>query len=305
MTLIEVMVSSAVFAVTFGGMLMGQKIARYHAEKSLISFVITHHSQGLLEAIQSYSYESVDYRTNGVSFALHPEAVKANYNTKDSGVYNEDGTELIPGGQLPEESLTLLYHPTALGNQPTALAPFIRNATLQNNNRLMGPENSEDVSLTASPADGLYKIKASEQARNTFAKNGKGQEKYFFMDDVDDFDGYQETQEILPKVFVTFDISVSGIYDNVEDYPHTLLTTNPMPQKRYSVMQEEMSVSHFQSKVHGGSDPNARTVAADYYNKMLFKKITVLATWTYPPGSNKTHRLVMDGGKMNPSGDAQ
>ena len=300
-TLIEVVIASAVFVITFGGMLVGQKMARHHAENSLISFVVLHHSQGLIEAIQSYRYQDPTYSNAGSAFNEHPNNTNsASYVSDKSGVY--DDTLTTREIALPEESLGLRYHPTTKGS--TALVPFVRDSALQYNDRLIGCEN-KDASSGSIVLSGIYKIRKTDRLLNSFAKDGIGQEKYFFADDVDDFDGYRETnQEILPGVLVTFDVSVSGVYDNVTNYTH-IAPALTITQAPYSIMQEEMSVKHFRDDLGLKNDPDSKTVAFDYYSKMLFKKITVLATWEYPTGSGKQHSLVIDGGKMKPEGNAQ
>jgi prepilin-type N-terminal cleavage/methylation domain-containing protein len=326
MTLIEVMMASAIFAMTFGGMLIGQKMARQNTEKSLISFVITHHAQGLLEAIQSYRYDDSAYESVSSAQTLFSQQHSSNaYISDASGIYRKDSDTTPDAGltnasfkdangvysaRIKEESLSLRYYPTTAGT--TAIIPFTRNALLQNNDRLIGLEDGDthDGSL-----HGIFKITRKDQMRNIFANfdqkkisadnNGIGQEKYFYADDVDDFDGYREEKEILPKVKVTFDISIAGIYDNETNFTDNDLQTNPMPQTPYSLMNEVMSAANFQSKLRATPTNNAETLAFNYYNRMLLKKITVLATWEYPPGSGRNHTIVIDGGKMNPDGDAQ
>jgi Tfp pilus assembly protein PilV len=325
MTLIEVAVASAIFAVTFGGMLVGQKMARQHAENSIVSFVIMHHAQGLLETIQSYDYHDGEYAGDATrAFAQHQPPAAA-YNGTLSGIYkNESDTDPDAGltsasfnrtvdpaanARFKEESLSLRYYPTTAGT--TAIVPFTRNATFQNHDRLIGFEGSDKHSDSL---NGIFKITRTDQMRNVFAnfdqqtindtKNGIGQEKYFYADDVDDFDGYRETQKILPELEVTFDISVAGIYDNETNFQNSDLTGGKIDQERYSLMKEVMSIANFET-LKSNPAGNAANLAFDYYKKMLLKKITVLATWEYPPGSGKQHRIVIDGGKMNPKGDAQ
>jgi Tfp pilus assembly protein PilV len=321
MTLIEVLISSAIFALTFGGMLIGQNIARNNAEKSFMSFVITHHAQGLLEAIQSYAYQdsSYDFPSTAVDAFLEHSRTPSTVRTNSlSGVYENDAATnaayVTPTVNLDRERFSLGYYATTAGT--TARAPFTRNDSFQDNDRLLGFEDG-DKHTYADISTGIYKITRKDQMRNIFANfdqqtigvnnNGTGQEKYFYADDVDDFDGYREIQDILPKVSVTFDISVAGVYDNVPNYSHPLMGATTITQNPYSLMNEAMSVSNFKSKLttQVNADVDAKTVAFDYYNKMLFKKITVLATWEYPPGSGKNHTIVIDGGKVNPEGDAQ
>ncbi len=302
-TLIEVVIASAIFAIAFGGLLVGQQMARRHAENALISFAITHSAQGLLEAIQSYPYEDEQYTNASNAFTFHT-ATFGPYDTAKSGMYKATNTTDSPDIPLPEESLTLRYYPTTLGSSPTAFKPFEPNLDLgfQNNDQLLGPE-IEDKDGASNYT--FYRISETQRILNIFATDEQGQEKYFFMDDVDDFDGYQETREILPGISVTYQISVSGIFDNETNYIYSGTATT-VPQNPYSVMTQKMSSDHFLSLLPVGStDTQAQEAAFGYYQKMLFKKITVRATWVYPSKSNDDHVLIIDGGKMNPKGNAR
>ncbi|MBN2144358.1 MAG: hypothetical protein JW774_07035 [Candidatus Aureabacteria bacterium] len=319
-TLVEIMVASGVFAIAYAGLLVGQQMARQKVEYSLTSFVILQHAHGLLEAIQSYAYEDPTYPHTSsdsadatAAFITHTANLGGTYDP-NSGVYDASDTLRIP---LPEESLSIATHNTVVPSTATALNPFQRQG-LNPNSYLLGPED-DDIRFDSLPP--LFKISETERALNIF---GNGQEKYYFMNDVDDFDGYRETMEVLPGITVIFDVSVTGVFRNSQDYiymvrnagpPASDVGTETIPQSRFGVMQPtvgaatgSISIADFQTLfplINTSDNPTdqAQQMCYGYYNQMLMKKITVKATWTYPAGSNRVLTLVIDGGKVNPTGD--
>ena len=147
---------------------------------------------------------------------------------------------------------------------------------------------------------------------NTFSSGGSGMEKYYFMNDVDDFDGYTESRTLLPGLPVTFQVSVSGVFRNMTNYDYTFNTSSgtsqtvTLSQPPYSMMQK-ISINNLQSlcpNILLSANPlqETRNFGYNYYQNMLFKKISIKATWEYPLGSGNQHTIVIDGGKVNPNG---
>lgn len=311
MTLVEVMVASAIFAFAFGALMIGERSARINVEKSLISFISLQYAQGLLEAIQSYPFDNPDkykhtetaVNTDAHSaFLLHPVTLP-DYDTSTSGVYDDDD-KLVE--RLTEEQLGLRYHPTTIPSGATSSDPFTRSSSLQNNISLLGPETN-NISSSADLSTGFYKINTTERGMNIFSSAGTGQEKYFFMDDVDDFDGYREVRTILPDqgITVTFDVSVSGVFGNQTNYTYPITNngTATINQAKFSIMQylSLANILTLAPSLSGAADPLSENekMAYGYYNCMLFKKITVKGTWEYPQKSGKMYSIVLDGGKIS------
>ncbi len=314
-TLVEVIISSVIFGIAFFSLLLGLYNAKFTGESGIIRFVSLHYSQGLLELIQSYDYEDSAYshtsdNASDASQAYASHTVSfGSFDSSVSGVYDNSGN-LVEA--LDEEALGLKYHPTTIPASADALNPFERNTSLQINTNLIGPEE-DDISGSSNPATGEYRITETERTINVFAFNGKGQEKYYFFDDVDDFDGFSQTVELLPDMPVTFEISVTPIFSNVTDYSYTILNTDAsvagtetINQNKFTVMQD-MSITNLQTLcpdllLSDDILPESQKLGYGYYNLTLFKKITVKATWEYPKGSGKVNSIVIDGGKVNPRG---
>ena len=130
------------------------------------------------------------------------------------------------------------------------------------------------------------------------------------MDDVDDFDGYREVREILPNVLVTFEVSVMGVFTNRTNYPVSctgVASGSQFIQSPYGIVPpiSYIDPANVLGIDFSAANPNdAQQQILGFYNQILFKKITVKASWTYPLGSTSTHTLVLDGGKVNPLGVA-
>lgn len=317
LTLIEVLVATAIFTITFAGLMIGQKSARFISQGALIRFSVLQYSQGLLESIQSYDYDDpTDYphtenntSDSATAFGAHTTSF-GDFDTS-SGVYSDSGTLVT---ELTEEVIGLRYHPTSTPVTATSTMPFVRNEDLQINDTLLGPEEG-DLHNDSNPATGIYKITSTQRNMNLFSYDGSGQEKYYFMDDVDDFDGYQEICEIMPDVNVTFEVSVTGIYGNLNDFTHTIRNADnsvvadvTINQNKYSIMHN-ISITNLQQLVPellNSDDTLSQTqqLGYAYYNSMIMKKITIKATWEYPIGSGEIRTLVIDGTKSNPRGSA-
>lgn len=312
MSLVEVMVATGIFAIGFGGLLVGQQFARNKVEVDLINMSVYNYANSLVEILQSYDFEDqIDYpQTNDLesdsatAFGAHDATIGAYDLT--SGIY-DSSDNLVQA--LPEERLTLKYHPTTVGAGATALDPFDRNA-LQDNIWLIGPEDS-DVHADSAPDTGYYRIDQDQADLNIF---GTGQEKYFFMDDVDDFDGYLEVREVWPGVPVTFEVSVTGIFDNFNnftydgEYNDSSAFQVTLPQNRYEIMQP-ISVENLKLLAPTLADANVNVseiyqCGYAYYNNMMFKKITVKATYEFPIGSGTVRTIVIDGGVVKEGASA-
>jgi hypothetical protein len=320
-TLVEVVTATAVFAITFAAMLVGQNLARSQAENSLISFLALQYGQGVLETLQGYPYEEpLGYTSNPTTiFTTHHNADASAYDLVHSGVYVNE-TDLLPVKPLPKESLTLQYHPTNCRPRnspnppyiPSSNTPFEISTVFQNNGSLLGPENN-DVRPPPNGAEisnGIYKISQVELDKNFF--RGEALAKYYFMDDVDDFDGYAEVRNILPNVPVTFTVSVCGVSMNAQNFSYPIKDNNGLSvgtaviqQNRFSVMQPiALPLSGL-----GGQNLDLFTAslanqeqecAAQYYDTILFKKITILVQWEYPIGSGRKRSFSLEGGVVNP-----
>ncbi len=312
MTLVEVIIAAAVFGIAFAGILVGHNLSREHAEEALIDFSVLQYAQGLLEVVQSYPYEDEKYPLPDANpptpqnyfNGLHGGSLAA-FDVVNSGVM--DSTTGAKIRSLPEDALTLQYFPSRLPAKPDALNPFVR-PSRQNPDWLLGPE-LDDHASGSNPATGVYVITPEQLSWNTF--QGDNQAKYYFMDDVDDFDGYQELRFVFNNVPVTFEISVMGVFQNQQDFtaspPPSGLPSMVVTQNRYSIMKD-IAVTPLANvlgvNLTASTPSEAQRVTTDYYKLTLFKKVTVKATWEYPLQSGKKHSLVLDGGTMNPKGVA-
>lgn len=322
-TLVELLIASSIFAISFGTLMVGQKAARFHAENALINLTSLQYAQSLLEAIQTYPYEDSKYTPSDPTNPTYSEAQKpftehsvtfSVYDTNDSGVYADtDVTWGSPIEKISEEQLSLKYYPTTSSSSNTALNPFNISSSLTANTFLIGPEG-DDIDGLSNASLGKFRIKQTDREMNIFANNGKGQEKYFYMDDVDDFDGYTETRNVMSDTSVKFEVSVSAIYRNSDNYTYTIRNNNGSEAGTATITQNRLSIMDLSNininflkntyTIPSGTDipdQQAAMMGYGFLRFVLFKKITIKVTWEYPKGSGKQHTIVIDGGKINPS----
>lgn len=325
-SLVEVMIALSIFTIAFGGILVTILKSRNLTENTIIKFSALHYAQSLLEIIQSYPYEDPSYPKPVIDpnnatqcanvFGLHDTNFSNGFDVARSGVYINDPN--VIARNLNENQIGLRYHPTSLPANPTPLIPFTpQDTVLRPNERLCSMED-DDIDGNTVPVNGIYTIKEADLQRNIFGLKTDGTvsddlAKYYFADDVDDFDGYVEVREIMPNVNVTYKVSVMNVYTNRVNFPVTYIDTNNNPvnktiiQNSYAVMQQ-ISIANFPSGINFTDALNPvierNKHAIGYYNQTLFKKVTVSVSWTYPPGSNVSKLFVIDGGKVNPKGQA-
>jgi hypothetical protein len=240
----------------------------------------------------------------------------------DSGIYNASDNLVR---KLPEEGISLQYYPTSLPASPTPLNPFQRASTISDIKYVMGPDEGDlNGAAGFGPATGKYRINQDQYDKNIFGFNISGHSgkdlvsRYYFMDDVDDFDGFREEREIYPGIIATFYISVMGVYGNKDDYSVTYDDTGGNPvtktitQNRYDIMNPialegtapNITLCGIDFSDAGNPTDAAQENGTAYYMQTLFKKVTVKATWEFPPGSGTIKTIVLDGGRVNPEATA-
>lgn len=324
-TLVEVMVAVTIFTIAFGFILVSVLKSRNTAENAIIKFSALHYAQSLLEIIQSYPYEEPSYPKPKINpdiptqcsdvFSLHDADFTNGFDSDRSGIYINDPATIER--KLNENQIGLRYYPTSLPANPTPLNPFSQDTVLKANDNLCSMED-DDINGFSDPVNGIYVISAADLQKNIFGLKTDGtisddQAKYFYADDVDDFDGYIEVREIMPNVNVTYKVSVMNVYSNKTNYPITYLDTSnntvnkTILQNIYSVMQP-ISIANFPSAIDFSDAQNpiieTNKYAIGFYNQTLFKKITINVSWTYPPGSTVKKSFFLDGGRVNPKGIA-
>jgi hypothetical protein len=109
-------------------------------------------------------------------------------------------------------------------------------------------------------------------------------------------------------VNVTYTVSVSLVYPNEENFTMDQGGTDyTLTQGRFGIMSpinfNSLPASPYTVSpgMAGMSDDEKKDYLANYYNRGLFKKVTVRATWSYPVDSTTQSIIVLDGGKSNPN----
>ena len=320
-TLIEVAIAATIFIIAFSGLTIAIKSARNNSMNAIIKFSALYYAEGLLDVIQSYPYQDPSYDTALDNTPSMPQNLFnvhiSDYTSYDSGsgIYRDSDGSFKEF--LKEKALSIKYTPTSVRKtedisvpegckdpeqeklRRQALDPFVVNA-YQANSYLLGAEDN-DIADGSDPSKGFFKITDKHLALNIFQGNDLA--KYYFMDDVDDFDGYTEVREILPGINATFTVSVSSIFINQTDFSQTITVNNQQAvytirQKRYSVMPS-LNLSTPIEVAGLVTDLGRKTFLGNFYNTSLFKKVTVRVAWTYPPGSNNESSIVLDGGVIN------
>jgi len=327
-TLIEILLAASIFAIGFAGILLMNTKAKHVSENAMVNFCVIHYAQSLLELIQSYPYNEPNYIGNldpntpsscDKIFEQHDEPFSVAFNdnhSNGSGIYDSAGNLVTP---LTEAQIGLKYYRTSLGTSPTPDNPYERATSLCINERVIGPDDN-DLSGSSDPSTGFYRIDLDKFENNIFGlitdnHNGKYDlAKYYYADDVDDFDGYKETREILPGVIATIEVSVQGVYTNRDDlavtYQNGGATLNKtISQHRYDitkpiVVSDTSNVLGIDFNDASFPSIEAKKYAVAYYNQILFKKVTVKISWEYPVDSGIIRTQIINGGKPNPEGKA-
>lgn len=300
-TLVEILVATAIFAIAYYGLLLGVITSSYNAKNALIEYTAAQYADSLLDAVQSYNYEDSKYDTQANAFDQHTfNSTFPDFSLNDSGVCNDASNNNTIIRHLPEDAIGIKYYPTTIISDIShrnSLNFFTQTSTSIFPTSLIGMEINDFFS-PSDPNQGKFLIKDNLLKRNIFqgdrripsnqGQKGDYQAKYYFCDDVDDFDGYYEEREILKNIVVKFFISVKPVFKNSSTTPN---------QQPFSYMNETV--------LDTASQQGTPSEKFTYYKNAAYKQISVLATWEYPIGSNRQHRIIFSSGKVNPNQDVK
>jgi prepilin-type N-terminal cleavage/methylation domain-containing protein len=303
MTLVEIMVATAIVAVMFSGIITALIFANKSINVSFVRTIASIYASSKMEEVLSYAYEDDSYDPSDPNTLLSqhdftgidPDDYR---NATYSGVWSDDLSTFQFA--LSEDKLGWRRYQSTTGGSVDN--PYPPGGSLQLFENYLGLERNEINNLDIGPTDIRFSVTESE-----YSSLINDVPYLLHADDVDDFDGAQITiTDVLADMDFTMTIAVRARYKGTTG---TYSYTDPLPPvgtgNTYTISinyLDDMGVispARF-SSLAGITTSEAVRMACDFYNMTYFKEIIITVSWEYPKGSGQMHYYTIFGGKPSP-----